>query len=210
MRPKVARMAGIFIGAVPGASVANRWRGAHLHRLLAGVPRYVRYWLTLVDAVDRRAYLATGLGLMAFKYAVDAGAVALATGRFWSPLDYLLPFYLLRAEKLAGAPAWFLPAFVLWTLPFLWIGVSMTLRRTLDAGRSPWLALAFFVPIVNYVVMGLLAVLPSAGRRPARMPADACPASLATVARALLAAVVPGVALVAIATLVLRSYVAAV
>jgi len=121
----------------------------------------VRYWLTLVDAVDRRAYLATGLGLMAFKYAVDAGAVALATGRFWSPLDYLLPFYLLRAEKLAGAPAWFLPAFVLWTLPFLWIGVAMTLRRAVDAGRSPWLALGFFVPLVNYVVMLALCRLPT-------------------------------------------------
>jgi len=121
----------------------------------------VRYWFTLVDAVDRRAYLATGLGLMAFKYAVDAGAVALATGRFWSPLDYLLPFYLLRAEKLAGAPAWFLPAFVLWTLPFLWIGVAMTLRRAVDAGRSPWLALGFFVPLVNYVVMLALCRLPT-------------------------------------------------
>src|SRR5437588_726623 len=161
MRPKVARMAGIFIGAVPGASVANRWRGAHLHRVLAGVPRYVRYWFTLVDPVDRRAYLATGLGLVVFKYPVDAGAVSLATGRFWSPLDYLLPFYLLRAEKLAGAPAWFLPAFVLWTLPFLWIGVAMTLRRAVDAGRSPWLALVFFVPLFNYVVMLALCRLPT-------------------------------------------------
>src|SRR3989442_11978283 len=35
---------------------------------------------------------------------------------------------------------------VVWTLPFLWIGVAMTLRRVVDAGRSPWLALAFFVP----------------------------------------------------------------
>src|SRR5205809_137992 len=166
MRPKVARMAGIFIGAVPGASVANRWRGAHLHRVLAGMPRFVRYWFTLVDAVDRRAYLATGLGLMAFKYAVDAGAVALATGRFWSPLDYLLPFYLLRAETPAGAPAWFLPAFVLWTLPFLWIGVAMTLRRAVDAGRSPWLALAFFVPLVNYVVMLALCRLPTVPLNP--------------------------------------------
>src|SRR5438876_647539 len=159
-------MPAIFIGAVRAASVANPWRGAHLHRVLAGVPRYVRYWFTLVDAVDRRAYLATGLGLMAFKYAVDAGAVALATGRFWSPLDYLLPFYLLRAEKLAGAPAWFLPAFVLWTLPFLWIGVAMTLRRAVDAGRSPWLALAFFVPLVNYVVMLALCRLPTVPLNP--------------------------------------------
>ena len=125
------------------------------------MPRYVRYWFTLVDVVDRRTYLATGLGLMAFKYAVDAGAVAHATGRFWSPLDYLLPFYLLRAEKLAGAPVWFLPAFVLWTLPFLWIGVAMTLRRAIDAGRSPWLALVFFVPLFNYIVMLALCRLPT-------------------------------------------------
>src|SRR2546428_2753513 len=181
MRPKVARMAGIFIGAVRGASVANRWRGSHLHRWLAGVPRYVRYWFTLVDPVDRRAYLATGLGLMAFKYAVDAGAVALATGRFWSPLDYLLPFYLLRAEKLAGAPAWFLPAFVLWTLPFLWIGVAMTLRRAGDAGRAPWLALAFFVPLVNYVVILALCRPPTVPLNPREeraggRPVDAPPA----------------------------------
>src|SRR5256884_8770920 len=160
MRPKVARMAGIFIGAVPGASVANRWLGAHLHRVLAGVPRYVRYWFTLVDPVDRRAYLATGLGLMAFKYAVDAGAVALATGRFWSPLDYLLPFYSLRAEKLAGAPAWFLPAFVVWTLPFLWIGVAMTLRRAGGAGRSPGLALTLVVPLFHFFLMPALSPPP--------------------------------------------------
>src|SRR2546428_7201484 len=166
MRPKVARMAGIFIGAVRGASVATRWCGAHLHRVLAGSPRYVRYWFTLVDAVDRRAYLATGLGLMAFTCPADAGAVALAPGRFWSPPDYLLPFYLLRAENPAGAPAWFLPAFVLWTLPFLWIGVAMTLRRAVDAGRSPWLALAFFVPLVNYVVMLALCRLPTAPLKP--------------------------------------------
>src|SRR5207245_606811 len=81
------------------------------------------------------------------------GALWPAAARFWSTRDYLLPFYSLRAEKLAGAPAWFLPAFVVWTLPFLWIGVAMTLRRAVDAGRSPWLALTFFVPLFNYLVM---------------------------------------------------------
>src|SRR6266550_1111940 len=81
--------------------------------------------------------------------------------RYWFTLDYLLPFYLLRAEKLAGAPVWFLPAFVLWTLPFLWIGVAMTLRRAIDAGRSPWLALVFFVPLFNYIVMLALCRLPT-------------------------------------------------
>src|SRR2546423_15642502 len=115
------------------------------------MPRYVRYWLTLVDAVDRRTYLATGVGLMVFKYAVDAGAVALATGRFWPPLDYLLPFYLLRARKLAGAPVWFLPAFVLWTLPLLWCGVAMTLRRAVHAGASPPPPPRFFAPPLHFI-----------------------------------------------------------
>src|SRR2546422_10532728 len=128
--------------------------------------RQARLWFGLLASVDRRRFLPNGLALMACKYAVDRGAVGLATGRFWSPLDYLLPFYSLRAEKLAGAPAWFLPAFVVWTLPFLWIGVAMTLRRAVDAGRSPWLALAFFVPLVNYVVMLALCRLPTVPLNP--------------------------------------------
>src|SRR5256886_11144517 len=50
--------------------------------------------------------------------------------------------------------------------PFLWIGVAMTLRRAVDAGRSPWLALAFFVPLVNYVVMLALCRLPTVPLHP--------------------------------------------
>ena len=122
----------------------------------------LKLWFTLLDPVDRRTYLANGLGLMALKYGVDAAGVGLVTGRFWSPLDYLLPFWFLRTAKLAGAPGWFFPALVLWTLPFLWIGVGMTLRRAVDAGRSPWLALAFFVPLLNYVVMLALSAVPTA------------------------------------------------
>src|SRR5207244_1185962 len=50
----------------------------------------LKLWFTLLDPVDRRTYLANGLGLMALKYGVDAAGVGLVTGRFWSPLDYLL------------------------------------------------------------------------------------------------------------------------
>jgi hypothetical protein len=35
----------------------------------------------------------------------------------------------------------------------MWIGVSMTIRRAVDAGRPVWTALLFFVPILNYLVM---------------------------------------------------------
>ena len=53
---------------------------------------------------------------------------------------------------------------IAWTLPFLWIGVSMTMRRAEDAGRSPFLALLYFVPLVNYATMLILCVLPSRPR----------------------------------------------
>src|SRR5262249_46967971 len=38
---------------------------------------------------------------------------------------------------------------------------SMTVRRAVDAGRSAWSGLLFFVPILNYVVMIALCFMPS-------------------------------------------------
>ncbi|MGH7546803.1 MAG: DUF805 domain-containing protein [Gemmatimonadales bacterium] len=131
-----------------------------------GLARRLRVWFMLNEAVDRRTYLVNGLVLVALKYGVDAAAVFSMAGKFWSPLDYLLPFYFLRAEKFAGAPAWFLPVLVVWTLPFMWIGVAMTLRRAVDAGRSPWLSLLFFVPFLNYALMLVLCALPTVPLRP--------------------------------------------
>ncbi len=116
----------------------------------------------LSERVDRGTYFRVGATLMALKYAVDAGAIALATGRFWSPLDYLIPLVSVRAETVGALPGWLTVLLILWTLPFIWIGVGMTMRRAVDAGRSPWWCLAFFAPGVNYLVMIWLSIAPSA------------------------------------------------
>src|SRR5439155_569639 len=110
-------------------------------------------------------YLVHGAGLMLFKYGADAAVVWAFTHRLWTPLTYLNPPWVLREQLLRDAPAWLAPALVLWTLPFLWVGVSMTLRRAVDAGRSPWWCLLFFVPCVNYAGMLWLALLPSRAHR---------------------------------------------
>lgn len=109
--------------------------------------------------MDRRTYFTHGLGLMAFKYAVDAALIGGVAGRFWTPLDYLNPLWSARAELVRAAP-WLGPALVIIALPFLWIGVSMTMRRAVHAGRSPWLALLFFVPVLNYLLMLALSLAP--------------------------------------------------
>ena len=61
-------------------------------------------------------------------------------------------------------------------LPFLWIGVSMTMRRAADAGASPWIALLFFVPALNFVLMAVLSLLPSAST--VEWPVEAPPAAV--------------------------------
>ena len=117
-------------------------------------------WFSFTEPVDRKTYAINGFGLMVFKYALDAALIWRFAGRFWTPLDYVNPLWRARAQLLQGAPSWLAPALVVLTLPFLWIGVSMTLRRAVHAGLSAWTCLLFFVPGVNYVWMLALCVWP--------------------------------------------------
>ena len=125
--------------------------------------RWLGLWFGFRDPVDRGTYFRHGLGLMALKYAIDALLIFFIAHQIWSPFTYLSPLLSVRATLLQTAPRWLLPLIVAIALPFLWIGVSMTMRRAVDAGTSPWIALLFFVPVLNYCLMLLLAVLPSRG-----------------------------------------------
>lgn len=162
---------------------------------------------TLEGRVSRRAYATTGVTLMALKYTLEALAIRYVTGATWTPLDYLSPLFSQRAEVLGGASHALLFALALWTLPFVWIGAGMTLRRALDAGWSPWTALVFFVPGVNYLLMIALALVPSRAPRtlaqPSRRPPpQEQPYALLTVVGTAL----PAVGFVAFGTLIARNY----
>jgi uncharacterized membrane protein YhaH (DUF805 family) len=98
---------------------------------------------------------------MLFKYLVDAGVIYLVTGHTWTPLDYFNPIWSLRQQVLGPDATGLSLALALWTLPFLWIGVSLSMRRAVDAGHSAWLALVFFVPVLNYVLMLGLSLSPT-------------------------------------------------
>ena len=115
--------------------------------------RILRLWFAFTEPVDRLTYAIHGFGLMVFKYALDALLIWRLTGRFWAPLDYLSPLWSTRQHVLQDGPSWLAPVLVILTLPFLWVGVSMTLRRAVNAGLSAWTSLLFFVPGVNYLVM---------------------------------------------------------
>ena len=126
--------------------------------------------------VSRRTYLVSGLLLFAAKYAVDWALSAGFAARPFGIVDYFNPMLSARLEALGERPEWLAFALLLWALPFIWVGVSMSARRALDAGRSPALALFFFVPFVNYLLIVLLCVLPeqaSETRSTARAPSRA-------------------------------------
>ncbi len=127
--------------------------------------RILRLWFGLTEPVSRGTYLLHGAMLMGIKYSADTALVRAVTGRQWTPWDYVSPLFSARSATLGPAPEWLWVALALWSLPFLWIGVSMTLRRALDAGLSPWVCVLFFLPVLNWLLMASLAISPS---RPVR------------------------------------------
>jgi hypothetical protein len=140
-------------------------------RLILRRIRLLRFLFGLTEPVGRRPYAITGFGLMAVKYAAETAAIYAVTGRVFKPWQFLSPLVTTRTELLRGE-TWLLWVLVVWTLPFMWIGVALTLRRVVDAGLWPVVALLYFAPLVNYVLMLALCLAPS---RPAPSAAAAPP-----------------------------------
>jgi uncharacterized membrane protein YhaH (DUF805 family) len=111
--------------------------------------------------VSRRQYLVWGFALALLKFAVDTGIVYGFTKKTWSPLGYVLPSLVLRNESVGNVPGAMHLLLVLTAMPFLWIGITMSVRRAADAGQSPWIGIGFLVPVLNYLTIAWLAALPT-------------------------------------------------
>jgi uncharacterized membrane protein YhaH (DUF805 family) len=165
----------------------------------------LRLWFGFTEPVSRRAYLATGLALAVVKYLVELAIVHALTGRIWTPVDYLIPSAIIRFGH--ESSRWLALSLFVWSLPFVWIGASMTARRAIDAGHSGALALLFFVPVVNDLFMLLLATLPTRSRSgAASVTAERAQSGLRSATLAVLVGTAVIVANVAFSTLLLRSY----
>lgn len=170
-----------------------------------GLRRALMFLFGLSQPVGRRAYAVTGFSLMALKVLLDAGGLYLAAGLVFSPLEYLQPLSLARREAL-GAHSWFFLPMALWALPFLWIGVALSMRRAVDAGISPWFTLLFFIPGVNYIFMLTMCFLPSQPGTPEAAPRPADSQHLATALLGAGGAVAAALAMTALTVYVFGSY----
>ena len=54
----------------------------------------------------------------------------------------------------------FLATLLLFSIPFLLVGVAMTVQRLRDAGQPVWLAVLFFFPVINVLFFLALCALP--------------------------------------------------
>src|SRR4051812_30652609 len=93
-----------------------------------GWRRTIETWFGLSRRVDRTNYVRAGVVLMAVKYLVEVALIWSITGKILTPLDFVNPLVSAREAMLNPAPPWVLWLLYVWTLPFLWVAVSMTIR----------------------------------------------------------------------------------
>jgi len=128
-------------------------------------------WVSLLfgfrQPVARYPYFNLGMLLMALKYGVDLALSMAFASTPLDPLSYFSPLLSQRLGAMGTYPEWLPIVMFVWALPFIWVGVSMSARRAVNAGQSPWLSVLFFVPLLNYLLIALLCVAPERARKPA-------------------------------------------
>ena len=134
----------------------------HPNTTASRLPYLPRLWLGVTLPVGRKEYALSGVGLMLLKYAVEALVVLVTASAVFWPWDFVNPLLSVRTDMLRQAPDWVPWAIFIWSLPFLWIAISMSVRRAADAGGSPWWGLTVLLPVLNLVAMLMLAMFPSA------------------------------------------------
>lgn len=110
--------------------------------------------------LNRRAYALVGLIGFAIKHPIDhfvAAHFLHARGFFnyWAPLGSAA-----RIAHLSEPEYKFLATMLLIAMPFIWIGLAMTVRRLRDAGQPVWLVVFFFLPYLNLLFFLVLCLLP--------------------------------------------------
>lgn len=171
--------------------------------------RVLRLWFGFSGPIERNFYAASGLGLVAFKLLLDLLVTFGVTGRAMPLPAYFNPLMSQRLQALGPHPDWLPGLMIVYSLPLVWIGASMTVRRAVNAGLSASTGLLFFIPYINFFLMVVLAI---AGSQPAQPSSPLAVANQkqrirwAVVGRTILITAGLGVAATAFATLGLQSY----
>jgi hypothetical protein len=110
--------------------------------------------------LGRSGYWIAGVLLFGIKHAADR-LLARQFGRPWTLFNYVEPSDLERLDRLTAADRRFYASLLAIAVPFIAIGVILTMRRLGDARLPRGLVALFFVPFVNLLFFLILSVIPS-------------------------------------------------
>jgi uncharacterized membrane protein YhaH (DUF805 family) len=112
--------------------------------------------------VNRSTYFLVGLAAFALKFLLDWAVVTQVFRRQWSLFNYWRPFGAVSGiHALSLENRLFAGVMLFLALPFIWLGLAMTVKRLRDAGEPTWLAALFFAPVANLAFFLILSLKPS-------------------------------------------------
>lgn len=112
--------------------------------------------------LGRGPYLFWAVALFAVKFVLDWAVSEAIFGRSWNVFDYFRTQGSIGNAFRDNHDRVHYASLLLLSLPFLWAGVVLTLRRLRSARLPEYLVLLFFIPIIKLFLFGLLGVLPEA------------------------------------------------
>jgi hypothetical protein len=120
--------------------------------------------------IGRGKYALVGLLGFALKHNLDRLVAGLGFHRQWGLFNYWVPVQdVARITELRGNEALFLGTMVALSLPFIWVGVVLTMKRLRSAGLPTHLVALFFLPVLNLLFFLILSLWPEADpSRPSR------------------------------------------
>jgi hypothetical protein len=111
--------------------------------------------------VHRGTYAFVGLTLFAIKHNIDRIVATAAFGRRFTIFNYWIPpTDAIRVDNLSTNDARFLTTMLLLSIPFVWIGLSLTVRRLRSTGIPLGFVALFFAPFLNLVFFAVLCLIP--------------------------------------------------
>src|SRR5262249_49019262 len=105
------------------------------------------------------------------KYGIDLFVATFFFHRPWEIWNYFFPGGIDVLSMTFEDKLFFFTLLIL-ALPFIWVGVVLTMRRLRAAQLPVQLVKLFFVPFLNVLLFGLLCLLPTQELEPLKLTAD--------------------------------------
>src|SRR5258708_36870082 len=112
--------------------------------------RFVEMW-RWQGKIDRKSYAIAGCSAFFLKYFLDKIVAFVVFGRQWILWSYWQPLGPdARVNAIHPDTRAFAGTLLILALPFIWLGVTLTVQRLRDAGKPLWLVVFFLFRSSTY------------------------------------------------------------